>query len=101
MSPQSSISRYRIAFKNRRKWYRPCLRGFRRQNQSRRHHQNPPDYFESSADRLARSTREAQVLASLEYIVIAAICRAEGRPLVMELVYGPARIDRLIKGKLF
>src|SRR5437867_1504637 len=48
-----------------------------------------PDDFARDADRLARFTREAQVLAALNHPNIAAIYGVEDRALVMELVEGP------------
>src|SRR3989442_7819200 len=48
-----------------------------------------PDSFAADPDRLARFTREAQVLASLNHPNIAAIYGVEERALVMELVEGP------------
>jgi serine/threonine-protein kinase len=47
-----------------------------------------PDAFASDSDRLARFTREAQVLASLNHPNIAAIYGVEERALVLELVDG-------------
>jgi eukaryotic-like serine/threonine-protein kinase len=47
-----------------------------------------PDAFAADPDRLARFTREAQVLASLNHPNIAAIYGVEERALVMELVEG-------------
>jgi serine/threonine-protein kinase len=47
-----------------------------------------PDAFSSEPDRMARFTREAQVLASLNHPNIAAIYGVEERALVMELVEG-------------
>ena len=47
-----------------------------------------PDLFARDPDRLARFTREAQVLASLNHPNIAAIYGIEGDALVMELVAG-------------
>src|SRR6476620_10819795 len=47
-----------------------------------------PDAFAQDADRMARFTREAQVLASLNHPNIAAIYGVEDRALVMELVEG-------------
>ena len=55
-------------------------------------------------DRLARFSREAQVLASLNHPNIAAIYGLEDagdvRALVMELVEGPTLADRIAKGAL-
>jgi serine/threonine-protein kinase len=53
-----------------------------------------PDAFAKDPDRLARFTREAQVLASLNHPNIAAIYGVEERALVMELVEG----ERLPRG---
>jgi Tol biopolymer transport system component/predicted Ser/Thr protein kinase len=47
-----------------------------------------PDAFAADPDRLARFTREAQVLASLNHPNIASIYGVEDRALVMELVEG-------------
>ncbi len=47
-----------------------------------------PESFAQDADRLARFTREAKVLASLNHPNIAAIYGIEGNALVMELVEG-------------
>src|SRR5438270_6370347 len=47
-----------------------------------------PDSFASDPDRMARFTREAQVLASLNHPNIAAIYGVEERAIVMELVEG-------------
>jgi serine/threonine protein kinase/Tol biopolymer transport system component len=47
-----------------------------------------PEAFAEDADRLARFTREAQTLASLNHPNIAAIYGIEGSALVMELVEG-------------
>src|SRR5215471_5292592 len=56
-----------------------------------------PDTFALDPDRLARFTREAQVLASLNHPHIAAIHGLEDgggvRALVMELVEGPTLAD--------
>ena len=61
-----------------------------------------PDAFADDPDRLARFTREAQILASLNHPNIAAIHgieEAEGtRALVLELVEGPTLEDRISKG---
>src|SRR6185369_4664741 len=47
-----------------------------------------PDAFALDSDRMARFTREAQVLASLNHPNIAAIYGVEERAIVMELVEG-------------
>src|ERR1700682_1815881 len=48
-----------------------------------------PEAFSQDADRMARFSREAQVLASLNHPNIAQIYGVEERALVMELVPGP------------
>ena len=63
-----------------------------------------PDAFADDPDRLARFTREAQILASLNHPNIAAIYgieEAEGtRALVLELVAGPTMADRIAQGAI-
>jgi len=59
-----------------------------------------PEAFARDADRMARFTREAQVLASLNHPNIAAIYGVEERALVMELVEGPTLDERLKRGAL-
>src|SRR6516164_9823904 len=59
-----------------------------------------PDAFAQDPDRLARFTREALVLASLNHPNIAAIYGVEERALVMELVEGPTLADRIRRGAL-
>ena len=63
-----------------------------------------PDAFVAEPDRLARFTREAQTLASLNHPNIAAIYgieESEGtRALVLELVEGPTLADRIAKGPI-
>jgi len=63
-----------------------------------------PELFVVDADRLARFTREAQVLASLNHPNIAAIYGLEEsngtRALVLELVEGPTLADRIARGPL-
>ena len=63
-----------------------------------------PDAFAAEPDRLARFTREAQILASLNHPNIAAIYGIEEaagtRALVLELVEGPTLADRISKGPI-
>jgi Tol biopolymer transport system component len=63
-----------------------------------------PDAFTQDPDRLARFTREAQVLASLNHSNIAAIYGLEDsngvQALVLELVEGPTLADRIAKGPI-
>src|SRR5262245_27948493 len=63
-----------------------------------------PEAFTADPDRLARFTREAHVLASLNHPNIAAIYGFEEsdgvRALVLELVDGPTLADRIAAGRL-
>ncbi len=63
-----------------------------------------PDAFAADPDRLARFTREAQILARLNHPNIAAIYgieESEGtRALVLELVEGPTLADQISKGPI-
>ncbi len=59
-----------------------------------------PDSFANDPDRLARFTREAQVLASLNHPNIAAIHGVEEHALVMELVEGPTLAERIARGPI-
>jgi serine/threonine-protein kinase len=59
-----------------------------------------PEAFAADPDRLARFTREAQVLASLNHPNIAAIYGVEDRALVMELVDGATLAERIAQGPI-
>jgi eukaryotic-like serine/threonine-protein kinase len=59
-----------------------------------------PDAFANDPDRLARFTREAQVLAALNHPNIAAIYGLEDGALVLELVEGPTLADRISQGPI-
>jgi serine/threonine protein kinase/Tol biopolymer transport system component len=59
-----------------------------------------PESVAGDADRLARFTREAQVLASLNHPNIAAIYGVENRALILELVEGPTLAERLAQGPI-
>jgi serine/threonine-protein kinase len=59
-----------------------------------------PEAFAADPDRMARFTREAQVLASLNHPNIAAIYGVEDRALVMELVEGPTLAERIGQGPM-
>ena len=59
-----------------------------------------PDLFARDPDRLARFTREAQVLASLNHPNIAAIYGIEGDALVMELVDGEDLSAMIARGPM-
>jgi Tol biopolymer transport system component len=59
-----------------------------------------PESFAADPDRLARFTREAQVLASLNHPNIAAIYGVEDRALIMELVEGATLAERIAAGPI-
>jgi serine/threonine protein kinase len=59
-----------------------------------------PEAFARDPDRMARFTREAQLLASLNHPNIAAIYGVEERALVMELVEGPTLAERIAAGPI-
>ena len=63
-----------------------------------------PDAFAADPERLARFTREAQILASLNHPNIAAIHGIEKtddtQALVLELVEGPTLADRIARGPI-
>src|SRR5215469_4877145 len=59
-----------------------------------------PEAFAHDADRFARFTREAQVLAALNHPNIAAIYGVEERALVMELVPGHTLAERIARGAM-
>src|SRR6476620_2623443 len=59
-----------------------------------------PAEFALDPDRLARFTREAQVLASLNHQHIAAIYGFEENALVLEFVDGPTLADRIAQGPI-
>jgi len=59
-----------------------------------------PEAFAGDPDRLARFTREAQVLASLNHPNIAAVHGVEERAIVMELVEGPTLAERIAQGRI-
>jgi len=59
-----------------------------------------PEKFARDHDRLARFTREAQILAGLNHPNIAAIYGVEGRALILELVEGPTLSARIKQGPI-
>src|SRR5262245_26400138 len=59
-----------------------------------------PEDFAADPVRMARFTREAQVLASLNHPNIAAIYAVEDRALIMELVEGLTLAERIAQGPI-
>ena len=59
-----------------------------------------PPHFALDPDRMARFTREAQLLASLNHPHISAIYGVEEHALVLEFVDGPTLADRILPGRL-
>src|SRR4051795_12209347 len=88
MSPQSSIAHYRIVSKLGEGGMGAVYRATDTKLNREVAIKVLPDSFADDPDRLARFTREAQVLASLNHPNIAAIYGVEERALVMELVEG-------------
>jgi len=89
MSPQSSIAQYRITAKLGEGGMGAVYRASDTKLNREVAIKVIPDRFAQDPDRMARFTREAQVLASLNHPNIAAIYGVEERALVMELVEGP------------
>src|SRR3954447_23578076 len=59
-----------------------------------------PDTFAQDPDRMARFTREAQLLASLNHPNIGGIYGVEERALVLELVEGATLAERIALGAI-
>jgi serine/threonine protein kinase/Flp pilus assembly protein TadD len=59
-----------------------------------------PDALKNDPERLARFTREAKVLASLNHPNIATIFGVEEGALVMELIEGDTLVERIAKGPI-
>src|SRR5690242_5388218 len=90
MNPQSSIAHYRVTSKLGEGGMGAVYRATDTKLNREVAIKVLPDEFAADPDRLARFTREAQVLASLNHPNIAAIYGVEDRALVMELVEGGA-----------
>src|SRR5215212_779554 len=88
MSPQSSIAHYRVTSKLGEGGMGAVYRATDTKLNRDVAIKVLPDAFAADADRLARFTREAQVLASLNHPNIAAIYGVEDRALILELVEG-------------
>src|SRR5215472_12861468 len=88
MSPQSSIAHYRIVSKLGEGGMGVVYRATDTKLNRDVAIKVLPDSFAADPDRLARFTREAQVLASLNHPNIATIHGVEDRAIIMELVEG-------------
>ncbi len=88
MSPQQTIAHYRITSKLGEGGMGAVYRATDTKLNREVAVKVLPDSFASDPDRLARFTREAQVLASLNHPNIAAIYGVEERALILELVEG-------------
>src|SRR3984893_9260890 len=88
MSPQSSIGHYRIVSKLGEGGMGAIYRATDTKLNREVAIKVLPDAVATDPDRLARFTREAQVLASLNHPNIAAVYGVEDRAIVMELVPG-------------
>jgi serine/threonine-protein kinase len=100
MSPQSSIAHYRITAKLGEGGMGEVWRATDTKLNREVAIKILPDAFAQDPDRLARFTREAQVLASLNHPNIAAIYGVEERALVMELVPGSTLAERIAQGPI-
>ena len=101
MSPQQTIAHYRIVSKLGEGGMGVVYRATDTKLNREVAIKVLPDSFATDPDRLARFTREAQVLASLNHPNIAHIYGVEDRALVMELVEGeelkgPVPVDTAI-----
>src|ERR1700730_11076560 len=88
MSPQSSIGHYRIVSKLGEGGMGAVYRATDTRLNREVAIKVLPETVAADPDRLARFTREAQVLASLNHPNIAAVYGVEERAIIMELVEG-------------
>jgi Tol biopolymer transport system component len=100
MSPQSSIAHYRITSKLGEGGMGEVWRATDTKLGRDVAIKVIPQAFAQDPDRMARFTREAQVLASLNHPYIAAIYGVEERALIMELVEGPTLAERIAQGPI-
>jgi serine/threonine-protein kinase len=98
MSPQQTIAHYRIASKLGEGGMGEVWRAIDTKLNRDVAIKILPEAFGNDHDRMARFTREAQVLASLNHPNIAAIYGVEEGALVMELVEGPTLAERVALG---
>ena len=95
MSPQKTISHYRITTKLGEGGMGEVWRATDTKLNREVAIKILPEAFSQDANRMARFTREAQVLASLNHPNIASIYGVEDRALIMELVPGPTLAERI------
>ncbi len=100
MSPQQSIAHYRIISKLGEGGMGAVYRATDTKLNRDVAIKVLPASFAADPDRMARFSREAQVLASLNHPHIAAIYGVEELALVLELVEGPTLADRVAQGPL-
>src|SRR5215831_570417 len=100
MSPQESIAHYRITAKLGEGGMGAVYRATDTKLNRDIAIKVLPDTFASDPDRLARFSREAQVLASLNHPNIASIYGIEERALILELVEGPTLAERIAAGPI-
>jgi serine/threonine-protein kinase len=100
MSPRSSIAHYRISAKLGEGGMGEVWRATDTKLNRDVAIKILPEAFALDPDRMARFTRESQVLASLNHPNIAAIYGVEERALVMELVEGPTLAERISSGPI-
>src|SRR5215469_4056161 len=95
MSPQQSIAHYRIVSKLGEGGMGEVWRATDTKLNRHVAVKILPETLAQDPDRMARFTREAQVLASLNHPNIAAIHGVEERALILELVEGPTLAERI------
>src|SRR3954471_17946631 len=100
MSPQSSIAHYRILSKLGEGGMGAVYRATDTKLNRDVAIKVLPDELANDPDYLARFTREAQVLASLNHPNIAIIHGVEEQALVMELVRGQTLEERIATGPI-
>src|SRR5215467_4645002 len=100
MSPQQTIAHYRITSKLGEGGMGEVWRATDTKLNREVALKVLPEAFATDPDRLARFTRESQVLASLNHPNIAAIHGVEDRALILELVEGSTLADRIAQGQM-
>jgi serine/threonine protein kinase len=100
MNPQESIAHYRIVSKLGEGGMGAVYRATDTKLNREVAIKILPEAFATDHDRMARFTREAQVLASLNHPNIAIIHGVEERALILELVEGPLWLSELRRVRL-